>query len=185
MLAITLAMVSPILVLAAGSGDHGHGEHEQADATKDNDGHDHHDHTVEWGEPGKAEDVSRTVDVSMGDIYFEPNSIQARPGETIRFVVKNVGNLVHEFNIGTDHMHQEHRGEMVKMMQDGLMTATSIDHHKSEHSGMKHDDPNSVLLESGETAELIWRFKEPKRLEFACNVPGHYEAGMVGTLTVK
>ena len=50
------------------------------------------------------------------------------------------------------------------------------------HEGMKgHDDPNSVLLNPGETKELVWRFEQAGlSLEFACNVPGHYQAGMVG-----
>lgn len=45
---------------------------------------------------------------------------------------------------------------------------------------MKHDDPNSVLLEPGQSGELIWRFSGDTTLEFACNVPGHYQAGMYG-----
>ena len=72
------------------------------------------------------------------------------------------------------------------------MTATDIvtDHANMGHGGgahgamMKHDDPNSVLLRPGETKELIWRFAGGMTLEFACNVPGHYEAGMVGELKV-
>ncbi len=50
---------------------------------------------------------------------------------------------------------------------------------------MKHDDPNSVLLEPGKTAEIVWTFNETTSLEFACNVPGHYQAGMVGDLDVE
>jgi uncharacterized cupredoxin-like copper-binding protein len=45
---------------------------------------------------------------------------------------------------------------------------------------MMHNDPNSILLEPGKTGELIWKFSNPSKIEFACNVPGHYEAGMVG-----
>jgi uncharacterized cupredoxin-like copper-binding protein len=52
-------------------------------------------------------------------------------------------------------------------------------------NGMKHDDPNSVLVEPGKTAELTWTFSKATNLEFACNVPGHYQAGMVGKLTVS
>jgi uncharacterized cupredoxin-like copper-binding protein len=50
--------------------------------------------------------------------------------------------------------------------------------------GMKHDDPNSVLVEPGKTAELTWTFTKASGLEFACNIPGHYQAGMVGKLNV-
>ena len=45
---------------------------------------------------------------------------------------------------------------------------------------MKHDDPNSKLLEPGETMEIIWTFNKEAALEFACNIPGHYDSGMVG-----
>ncbi len=49
---------------------------------------------------------------------------------------------------------------------------------------MMHDDPNSVLLEPGRTGEVVLKFTKAANLEFACNVPGHYEAGMVGTIDV-
>ena len=172
----------PAIVLASGSGTH---EHKSVDESNADNGHGHHQHKLEWGEPGEAGEVTRTIEVVMGDIYFDPKSIKSNEGDTIRFIVKNVGNLVHEFNIGTNHMHKEHQQEMVKMLQMGMMTATSLNHEKMEHGDMKHDDANSILLEPGESAELIWRFTQPIQLEFACNVPGHYEAGMVGAISVE
>jgi len=63
-----------------------------------------------------------------------------------------------------------------------------MDHSAMGHGdmgGMKHDDPNSVLVEPGKTAELTWTFSKAGALEFACNIPGHYQAGMVGKLTVS
>jgi uncharacterized cupredoxin-like copper-binding protein len=51
--------------------------------------------------------------------------------------------------------------------------------------GMEHDDPNSVLVGPGAREELIWTFSETMDLEFACNVPGHYQSGMVGKVTVR
>ncbi|MNC74234.1 Copper binding protein, plastocyanin/azurin family [compost metagenome] len=71
-------------------------------------------------------------------------------------------------------------------MDHGSMA--DMDHGAMGHdtkSGMKHDDPNSVLVEPGKTAELTWTFSKATRLEFACNVPGHYQAGMKGDLTVS
>ena len=50
---------------------------------------------------------------------------------------------------------------------------------------MEHDDPNSVLLEPGKSGEIIWKFTKATELEFACNVPGHYDAGMMGRLHFK
>lgn len=73
----------------------------------------------------------------------------------------------------------------LKMQQSGMLTPTGMQHHDMGHGGeMKHDDPNSVLVEPGKTAELTWTFAKATDLEFACNVPGHYQAGMVGKLTI-
>ena len=142
-----------------------------------------HQHGGASGEPGNAAEVSRTVEIVMRDNYYEPESIAVQKDETVRLVVKNEGVLVHEFNIGTAEMHAAHKDEMLMMMRHGVLSPTKIHRDKMEaddgHS-MKHDDPNSVLLEPGETAEIVWKFAETAALEFACNVPGHYEAGMVG-----
>lgn len=137
------------------------------------------------GEPGKADEVNRTVEVSMLDIYFEPESIEITRGETVRFVIVNDGEFVHEFNIGTADMHAEHQEEMMMMMDHGVLEADKINRERmqmdmGDGQTMAHDDPNSVLLEPGETAEVIWKFADPVELEFACNVPGHYESGMAG-----
>lgn len=151
-------------------------------------GHGHGSSNI--GEPGKAAEVSRTVEVTMEDIYFEPETIEVKPGETIRFVVTNVGEFVHEFNIGTPEMHAAHQEEMMMMMEHGVLEADKIHRDKMKmdmgdgHS-MAHDDPNSVLLESGETAEVIWKFPSAMELEFACNVPGHYESGMAGAFNFQ
>jgi len=51
--------------------------------------------------------------------------------------------------------------------------------------GMTHDDPNSALIEPGATEELIWNFTKAMGLEFACNIPGHYQSGMVGKVNVR
>jgi uncharacterized cupredoxin-like copper-binding protein len=81
-------------------------------------------------------------------------------------------------------MHTAHQDEMLAMMKSGQMSPTGITHG---HGGMMgHDDPNSVLLNPGETKELVWKFSEAiVGLEFACNVPGHYQAGMVGRFRVE
>ena len=89
-------------------------------------------------------------------------------------------------------MHAKHQEEMAMMMQHGVLTPTGMNHDmsKMDHSkmggmnmeDMKHDDPNSVLVEPGKTGELVWKFTKPTELEFACNIPGHYEAGMAGPI---
>ena len=145
-------------------------------------GHAHY----EFGAPGSANEVNRTIRVALEDVYFEPESIDVKAGETIRFVLTNNGELVHEFNVGTPHMHDEHQEEMQMMVDHGVLEADKINREMmkmemADGTTMEHDDPNSVLLEPNETAEIIWKFTNPMELEFACNIPGHYDAGMAGT----
>ena len=152
-----------------------------------------HAHGAAIGEPGKAAQATRTLAVKLADNFYEPKTIQVRAGETIRFVLTNAGELLHEFNIGTAAMHAEHQKEMLAMADAGMLTATDIvtDHSKMDHSKMphgqmmSHDDPNAVLLRPGEKKELVWKFTKAAELEFACNLPGHYEAGMVGKLEFR
>jgi uncharacterized cupredoxin-like copper-binding protein len=131
---------------------------------------------MSFGTPGKASQVSRTVRVEAQDIKYNIASLDVRAGETIRFVVVNKGESEHDFTIGDAATQKAHRAEMAKMMEHGTM-----DHGPM---GMHHDDPNAVFLKPGETKELIWTFTRPGTFEFACNVPGHYEAGMRGRITV-
>ncbi|MDA0870782.1 MAG: cupredoxin domain-containing protein [Proteobacteria bacterium] len=136
------------------------------------------------GAPGKASEATRTIEVTMDDNYYKPETISVKSNETIRFVVKNKGGLVHEFNIGDAAYHQKHQKEMMMMVEHGMLEPDRINHDKMKmdhgmgHS-MKHDDPNTVLLEPGKQGEVIWKFGSKAKIEIACNVPGHYDAGMV------
>jgi uncharacterized cupredoxin-like copper-binding protein len=139
------------------------------------------------GMPGKKAEVTRTINVTMTDLAYDHQAIVVVPGETVRFLIVNKGELLHEFNIGAPDSHAKHQREMMQMMEMGMLTPTGIDAAKikMDHSAMgmgpmKHDDPNSVLLAPGKTQELIWKFSKSAKLEFACNVPGHYQSGMVG-----
>lgn len=147
-------------------------------------GHGEEIHAV--GEKGNPSSVSRTVEVIMTDNAFDPAELHVQPGETVRFVVKNAGDFVHEFNIGDREMHMAHQDEMMTMMESGVLEVDKINHHMMGHGsgGMKHDDPNAVLLDPGATGEVIWTFPAGGQLQFACNVPGHYEAGMVGEIVI-
>lgn len=163
------ALALPGAALAAGShsGGHGHG--------------DGHGGGMSFGQPAEAAAADRTIEIEMGDSFYRPERLSLRPGETVRFVVRNKGELLHEFNLGTAAMHAAHQEEMMEMMDSGAMTATGLDRSAmGDGSGHAHDDPNSVLVEPGETRELVWTFSKTTELEFACNVPGHYEAGMHG-----
>ena len=142
--------------------------------------------SLPFGHAAPATQASRTVELVLGDMYFEPKGVQVKAGETVRFVLVNKGQLLHEFNLGDAAMHARHQQEMLKMQQSGMLTPTGMKHHDMGHGTMemKHDDPNSVLVEPGKTAELTWTFAKATDLEFACNLPGHYQAGMVGKLTI-
>lgn len=148
-----------------------------------------HGHGADIGEPGQASEVSRTINVEMHDNYYEPETISVEAGETVRFVVENKGNLVHEFNIGTPESHEAHQEEMQMMVEHGVIQGGTLnrDMMNMEMDGhsMKHDDPNSVLLEPGESREIIWTFSEKANIEYACNVPGHYQAGMYGEVNFE
>ena len=145
-------------------------------------------HGGDVGKPGSK--PSRTVNVTMYDNYYEPESIVVNAGETVRFMVSNKGQLVHEFNIGSPDMHRAHQDEMQMMADHGVLMGTYIDKtagkamQASMGHGM-HNDPNSILLEPGKTGEVIWTFPTSGVLEAACNVPGHYEAGMVGEFLIS
>jgi uncharacterized cupredoxin-like copper-binding protein len=150
-------------------------------------GHGHD--TAAIGQPGQASEASRTIEVTMYDNYYEPERISVEAGETVRFVVRNEGMLVHEFNIGTAAMHAAHQDEMMMMVEHGVLEPDNIVESRMKMDmgngqTMEHDDPNSVLLEPGDTAEVVWTFTQGKNLEFACNVPGHYASGMVGPIQV-
>ena len=150
--------------------------------------HEHVSHDYGFGQPGEASRVDRTIMVTLGDMYFQPESIEVDAGETVRFVLRNEGQLLHEFNLGDENMHRQHQQEMQDMLSSGALTPTGVNHTHSTHDGspvMHHDDPNSALVEPGQTAELIWMFEDAGVIEFACNVPGHYELGMVDKLRVR
>ena len=144
----------------------------------------HGDAHSAFGMPGKAAHASRTVEITMFDNYFEPEDLEISHGETIRFVIRNAGELVHEFNIGDAAYHAAHAPMMQMMVDHGVLEADRINHDAAKHMqesmghGM-HEEPNSVLLEPGQTAEIVWSFPDEGEIEIACNVPGHYDSGMV------
>lgn len=138
--------------------------------------------------PDALKSVDRSIEVRLGDNFFEPKSIEVGRGETVRFVLKNEGVQLHEFNLGTAASHATHQKEMAAMMQsDSPSSARAHDMSGMGHamSGMKHDDPSAVFIAPGAVAELIWTFTEKTDLEFACNVPGHYQSGMHGKIEVR
>ncbi|MCW5636692.1 MAG: cupredoxin family protein [Rubrivivax sp.] len=121
-----------------------------------------------WGIAGDARSVKRTIEVRMLDhMRFEPDRIDVRLGETIRFVHRNTGKVMHEFVIGTRKELEEHAALMLK------------------HPNMEHDEPYMAHVAPGKTAEMIWTFNRAGTFEFACLIAGHFQAGMVGRIDVR
>ena len=121
----------------------------------------------DWGIAGDAKDARRTIDCKMLDtMRFSPERIDARLDETIRFRMRNTGQLMHEFVIGTKQENAKHYELMKKF------------------PNMEHDEPWMAHVAPGKTGEIVWKFNRSGEFEFACLIAGHYEAGMVGQLRV-
>ena len=124
-------------------------------------------HAATLGKPGDPGKVTRSIVVEMNDaMRFKPDSIRVKRGETIRFIVRNTGKQKHEMVLGTIKELKEHAELMRKFPE------------------MEHADPNQVSVDPGVTGELVWQFTKAGTFDFACLVPGHFEAGMVGKVQV-
>ena len=139
------------------------------------------------GVKGNLENVDRVIKVSMYDNYYQPNKFKVKKNETIKFIVQNKGELVHEFNIATKEMHLKHQPEMMMMVENEILLVDKVDKKKmmemsKKNPAMAHSHSNSVLLSPGDKAELIWKFSNTVDIEAACNVPGHYNVGMIAKI---
>ncbi|MCB1754188.1 MAG: cupredoxin family protein [Gammaproteobacteria bacterium] len=166
-LALSLSTLLPVPVLAAGT--HA-GEHEHSEAAHSDRHQSDHEHALsEVGSPASADDASMDIAVTLLDtMRFEfDKPLALRRGEVVRFVVTNSGKIPHEFSVGSASEQLEHR----KMMQ--------------AMPNMVHEDGNTVSVEPGQTKDLVWRFDGDAEVVFACNIPGHAEAGMVRTTRLQ
>lgn len=122
---------------------------------------------TEFGRTGDPAKVSRTVRVSMSDrMRFTPDALIVRAGDTVRFVVRNEGKLMHEFVLGTARELAEHAEAMKKF------------------PNMEHEEPYIAHVAPGRQGEVIWQFTRPGNFLFGCLLPGHFDAGMVGRVRV-
>jgi uncharacterized cupredoxin-like copper-binding protein len=134
---------------------------------------DHHDdhQTFSAGEPGDPKKPARTIQVTMresdGKMLFIPDRLDVKRGEQVRFILRNNGVLKHEFLLATTAENLKHAEAMKKNPE------------------MEHDEPNGREVEPGKTGEIVWRFSKAGEFEFACLIPGHREAGMLGKIVVK
>ena len=157
-----LAGALPALLLSAGLAVAGPGDAGHA-----------HDHGKEaaYGKPGNPKRPARVVQVSMreadGKMLFAPEKVEVKRGEQVRFKLTNSGELEHEFVIGTVEENAKHKAAMEK------------------NPDMEHDDPNGKRLDPKKSGEILWQFTKAGTFEYACLIPGHYEAGMKGTIAVK
>jgi len=122
---------------------------------------------TDWGIAGKPAQAIRTITIAMTDaMRFSPDSIAVQEGDTMRFVVKNQGRMLHEMVIGTPDALEKHAAMMARF------------------PGMVHDEPYMVHVDPGKTGEIVWHFNRIGSFEFACLIAGHYQAGMRGTISV-
>ncbi len=120
-----------------------------------------------WGIAGSAKAVRRTIEIVMtDDMRFTPNRIDVRQGETVRFIHRNNGAAMHEFVLGTKDELDAHAALMKKF------------------PGMEHDEPYMAHVAPAKQGEIVWTFNRSGEFDFACLLPGHYEAGMVGKIRV-
>ncbi len=123
---------------------------------------------TDFGREGDPKKASRTIKVDMGDsMRFKPADLVVKRGETVRFVVHNDGKLLHEMVLGTVEALRKH-AELMKKFPE-----------------MEHADPYMAHVKPGAKGEIVWQFTKAGEFQFACLQPGHFEAGMVGKLTVK
>lgn len=120
-----------------------------------------------FGRSGDPRRVTRTIKVRMSEMRFTPSRFTVRPNETVRFVISNGGKVVHEMVIGTADELKKHAELMIKFPE------------------MEHDEAYIAHVKPGKRGEIVWQFTKPGEYSFACLVPGHFEAGMVGRLLVK
>jgi uncharacterized cupredoxin-like copper-binding protein len=120
-----------------------------------------------WGIAGNPKKVNRTITFTMTDaMRFDPSQITVKQGDTIRFVIKNGGGMLHEMVIGTPKDLDEHAALMLKF------------------PNMEHDEPYMAHVGAGQTSEIVWNFNQAGSFDFACLIAGHYQAGMRGKITV-
>lgn len=122
----------------------------------------------EFGIAGDPAKTHKTIRLALSDdMRFTPDKLHVRQGDTVKFVVTNKGKVLHEMVLGTTNDLQEHAELMKKF------------------PGMEHDEPYMAHVKPGASEEIVWTFNRPGEFDFACLIAGHFEAGMVGKITVS
>ena len=122
---------------------------------------------TEFGKYSPQMHPTVTIKISMSDdMRFTPATIQVKQDDIVKFIHANEGQLMHEFVLGTLQSLNNHADEM------------------KQNSSMSHDKPFMVHVAPGQTGTNTWQFTESGVFHFGCLIPGHYEAGMRGTVIV-
>lgn len=139
-------------------------------------------HAMSGGKMGDARKVTRVIEVVATDNAFSLKSLEVKDGETVRFVVRNDGLDPHELLIGTRAEHAEHLKMMRDMMEQQKKPGGQAGHagHAMATPMMQH--ASGVMVAPGKTESFVWTFARTSDLEFACDIPGHYEDGMRGPI---
>lgn len=126
-------------------------------------------HREDVGHPEYPTKNTVKVNVTTSDdMRFNfSKKLNLHDGDVVTFIVKNKGNVSHEFSIGNESDQKAHQ----KMMR--------------QMPNMVHNDANTITLRPGETKTITWKFKGPSEVVFACNIPGHFEAGMYKKEKIK
>jgi len=175
---VTLTLVSmvmagmlPVSVQAGGT----HAQDHQMSGHKmvEKEMHQHDDEGSVVGKPAAEADATKTINVVTKDSMryaFSPEP-DIKAGDIVTFIITNEGQIPHEFSIGDNDEQEAHRTMMQKM------------------PSMVHEDGNTITVKPGETKTLTWNFsgivKGSNEVIFACNVPGHFEAGMFHKMTIS
>lgn len=121
-----------------------------------------------WGIAGDAKAATRTIEIAMTDaMRFTPDRLDVKQGETIRLRLRNTGQVMHEFVIGTKQDLDDHAALMLKF------------------PGMEHDEPHMAHVPPGRSGEIVWTFNRAGDFDVACLIAGHYQAGMTGRIRVR
>lgn len=162
----TKAILVALAALAMNAGALAHGNEKHAGAARTYDASKVED--TAFGREGDPAKATRTIRVDMSDaMRFTPADITVKRGETVKLVATNKGQVLHEMVLGTSDELKKHADMMKKF------------------PGMEHDEPHMAHVKPGKSGEIVWQFTKAGEFQFACLIPGHFEAGMVGTVTVK
>lgn len=162
----TKAILVALAALAMNAGALAHGNDGHAGAARKYDASKVED--TAFGREGDPAKATRTIRVDMSDaMRFTPADITVKRGETVKLVATNMGQVLHEMVLGTSDELKKHADMMKKF------------------PGMEHDEPHMAHVKPGKSGEIVWQFTKAGEFQFACLIPGHFEAGMVGKVTVK